>query len=71
MRLRSHVAGLFLKQKGVKSDVYKNERAMTKLLKESTRIKQILSANQDTVCRVRPVASCARALSLRRRCRRC
>jgi hypothetical protein len=36
--------------------LWTNERAMTKLLREATRAKQILSANQDTVCRVRPCA---------------
>jgi len=43
---------LFSKQKGVTSDVFKSERAMAKLLKEATRVKQILSANQEAYGRV-------------------
>jgi len=53
LRLRQHLAALFSKQKGVTSDVFKSERAMAKLLKEATRVKQILSANQESYGRVR------------------
>lgn len=60
LRLRQHLAVLFSKQKGVTSDVFKSERAMAKLLKEATRVKQILSANQEAygrVCARRPCDS--------------
>ncbi|XP_041373563.1 hypoxia up-regulated protein 1-like isoform X3 [Gigantopelta aegis] len=52
MRLRDHLAKAFNAQKKTKTDVFTNERAMAKLLKESDRVKKVLSANNDHYAQV-------------------
>ncbi|XP_031428030.1 hypoxia up-regulated protein 1 isoform X2 [Clupea harengus] len=47
LRLRDHLAKLFNEQKKSKKDVRENVRAMAKLLKESQRLKTVLSANAE------------------------
>lgn len=37
---------------GVRSDPFTNQRAYAKLLKEATRVKQVLSANTETTARI-------------------
>ena len=41
-----------LKERQGKSDVRQNERAMKRLLKESVKIKEVLSANKNTIAKV-------------------
>ncbi|KAF9187414.1 Hypoxia up-regulated protein 1 [Haplosporangium sp. Z 767] len=54
VRLQKFLADKFQEQKGSKlsSPVIQNERAMAKLLKEANRVKQILSANTETMASV-------------------
>ena len=52
LRLRDHLAKHFNEKKKTKSDVYANQRAMAKLLKEAERVKRILSANTETNAQV-------------------
>ncbi|KAF9432127.1 hypothetical protein BGZ76_011239 [Entomortierella beljakovae] len=54
IRLQKFLAEKFQEQKGSKisTPVFQNERAMAKLLKESNRVKQILSANTETMASV-------------------
>lgn len=52
LRLRDHFANVFKKEKKTKSDIFKNSRAMAKLLKEAGRIKKVLSANTEHVAQV-------------------
>lgn len=47
LRLRDYLGKEFNKMKKTKNDVFKNPRAMAKLLKEAGRVKIVLSANQD------------------------
>jgi hypoxia up-regulated 1 len=52
-RLRDHLAATFTTLvKGIKEPVEKDPRTMSKLLKEANRVKQILSANQETTASV-------------------
>lgn len=54
VRLQKLLAEKFQEQKGTKISmpVVQNERAMAKLLKEANRVKQILSANTETMASV-------------------
>ncbi|XP_054879468.1 hypoxia up-regulated protein 1 isoform X2 [Poeciliopsis prolifica] len=52
LRLRDHLAKLFNDQKKSPKDVRQNHRAMAKLLKESQRLKTVLSANVDFMAQV-------------------
>ncbi|KAG0290998.1 hypothetical protein BGZ98_003209, partial [Dissophora globulifera] len=54
VRLQKFLAEKFQEQKGSKisTPVVQNERAMAKLLKEANRVKQILSANTETMASV-------------------
>ncbi|KAF9968117.1 hypothetical protein BGZ70_006516 [Mortierella alpina] len=54
IRLQKLLAEKFQEQKGskVSMPVFQNERAMAKLLKEANRVKQILSANTETMASV-------------------
>ena len=54
-KLRAHLVKLFTEQHGAKvsTPIEKSPRAMMKLLKEANRVKQILSANQETISSVR------------------
>ncbi|KAG0057180.1 hypothetical protein BGZ83_001123 [Gryganskiella cystojenkinii] len=54
VRLQKFLADKFQEQKGSKLSmpVIENERAMAKLMKEANRVKQILSANTDTMASV-------------------
>lgn len=54
VRLQKFLADKFQEQKGSKISmpVVQNERAMAKLMKEANRVKQILSANTDTMASV-------------------
>ncbi|KAI8597075.1 heat shock protein 70 family [Dissophora ornata] len=54
VRLQRFLADKFQEQKGSKisTPVVQNERAMAKLLKEANRVKQILSANTETMASV-------------------
>ena len=52
LRLRDHLAKHFNEKKKTKTDVYANQRAMAKLLKEAERVKRILSANTETNAQV-------------------
>ena len=45
MRLRDHLAHKFNSQKKTDTDVFSSHRAMSKLLKEAGRVKEVLSAN--------------------------
>lgn len=47
LRLRDYLGKEFNKMKKTENDVFKNPRAMAKLLKEAGRVKNVLSANQD------------------------
>lgn len=47
LRLRDYLAKHFSEKKKTKSDVYKNQRSMAKLLKEAERVKKVLSANTE------------------------
>lgn len=47
LRLRDYLAKEFNKMKKTKTDVFKNARAMAKLLKEAGRVKNVLSANTE------------------------
>lgn len=51
VKLQQHLAQEFKNKAGtkVKGDVSQDSRAMAKLLKEAARVKQILSANQETI----------------------
>jgi hypoxia up-regulated 1 len=52
-RLRQHLVKLFNDSvKGVDKPIESDPRSMNKLLKEATRVKQILSANQETAASV-------------------
>ncbi|RKP25390.1 Hsp70 protein-domain-containing protein, partial [Syncephalis pseudoplumigaleata] len=52
-RLREHLAKLFSESvQGVKEPIEKDPRSMNRLLKEATRVKHILSANQETAASV-------------------
>lgn len=55
VRLQKFLAAKFQEAKGSKisGPVIENERAMAKLLKEANRVKQILSANTETMASVR------------------
>lgn len=55
VRLQMFLAEKFMEQHGksVKSDIRDSENAMTRLLKEANRVKQILSANTETMASVR------------------
>ena len=53
LRLRDHLAKHFHEKKKTKFDVYSNNRAMAKLLKESERLKKVLSANTEHMAQVR------------------
>ncbi|KAJ3388052.1 Hypoxia up-regulated protein 1 [Entophlyctis sp. JEL0112] len=57
IKLRDHLARLFMDGPGKKAetDVRTNARSMARLLKEATRVKQILSANADTVASIEGV----------------
>ncbi|KAF9412538.1 hypothetical protein BGZ94_001010 [Podila epigama] len=57
VRLQKFLAEKFQEQKGSKlsTPVVQNERAMAKLLKEANRVKQILSANTETMASVENV----------------
>ncbi|KAG0281064.1 Hypoxia up-regulated protein 1 [Linnemannia exigua] len=57
VRLQKFLAAKFQEAKGSKisSPVIENERAMAKLLKEANRVKQILSANTETMASVENV----------------
>ncbi len=52
LRLRDHLARLFDKSKKTKSDLFSNERAMSKLFKEAGRLMHVLSANTRSVFQV-------------------
>lgn len=54
VRLQKFLAEGFMTQKGksVQSSIFQSERAMTRLLKEANRVKQILSANTETMASV-------------------
>ncbi|XP_064595263.1 hypoxia up-regulated protein 1-like isoform X2 [Liolophura sinensis] len=52
LRLRKHLAQLFNDQKKTKTDVFTNERSMGKLFKEASRVKKVLSANNDHFAQV-------------------
>lgn len=47
LRLRDYLASEFNKMGKTKTDVFTNARAMSKLLKEANRLKNVLSANAD------------------------
>ncbi|KAI8052557.1 Hsp70 protein-domain-containing protein [Syncephalis plumigaleata] len=52
-RLRQHLVKLFTESvKGVDKPIESDPRSMNRLLKEATRVKQILSANQETAASV-------------------
>jgi hypoxia up-regulated 1 len=55
VRLQKFLADGFMTQKKsiVESSIFQSERAMTRLLKEANRVKQILSANTETMASVR------------------
>ncbi len=50
LRLAKHLAKVFLSQ--TKKDVFKNPKAIVKLYKEAERVKNILSANVDTMAQI-------------------
>jgi hypoxia up-regulated 1 len=54
VRLQKFLAEGFMNQKKdhVQSSIFQSERAMTRLLKEANRVKQILSANTETMASV-------------------
>uniref|UniRef100_A0A646QJH2 Hypoxia up-regulated protein 1 n=1 Tax=Hemiscolopendra marginata TaxID=943146 RepID=A0A646QJH2_9MYRI len=52
LRLRNHLAKVFNEQKKTTTDVFKSPRALAKLLKESERVKMILSANTEHIAQV-------------------
>lgn len=54
VRLQKLLAEGFMQQKkgSVESSIFQSERAMTRLLKEANRVKQILSANTETMASV-------------------
>lgn len=54
VRLQKFLAEGFMQQKkgSVESSIFQSERAMTRLLKEANRVKQILSANTETMASV-------------------
>ncbi|KAJ3154180.1 Hypoxia up-regulated protein 1 [Geranomyces michiganensis] len=54
VKLQHHLAQEFTQRHGskVKGDIFSDSRAMAKLLREATRIKQILSANTETFASV-------------------
>ncbi|TPX67929.1 hypothetical protein SpCBS45565_g03451 [Spizellomyces sp. 'palustris'] len=54
VKLQQHLAEQFAKKAGdkLKGDVFQDSRAMAKLLKEANRVKQVLSANQETISSV-------------------
>ena len=51
-RLREHLAEQFSKSKKTSVDIKDSPKAMSKLLKESTRVKQVLSANTEHYAQV-------------------
>jgi len=53
LRLRDHLAKLFQEQS--KQDVFNNKRALSKLLKEAGKVKNMLSANNEILVRVENV----------------
>lgn len=53
VRLRDLLADKFMQQHKPTSDIRQSNTAMARLLKEATRVKQILSANQETSASVR------------------
>ena len=55
LRLRDHLAKLFVEQSKGKQDVFGNKRAMSKLLKEAGKVKNMLSANNEISVRVENV----------------
>lgn len=55
LRLRDHLAKLFEEQSKGKQDVFNNKRAMSKLLKEAGKVKNMLSANNEISVRVENV----------------
>lgn len=57
VRLRDLLADKFMQQHKPSSDIRLSNTAMARLLKEATRVKQILSANQETSASVRDIAS--------------
>ncbi|CAG8495404.1 2173_t:CDS:10 [Ambispora gerdemannii] len=54
LRLQKHLANGFdrLYKGKIKSSIFTSERAMVKLLKEANRVKQILSANTETIASI-------------------
>lgn len=56
LRLQRRLGEAFEEQKKgqLKQSVFESDKAMAKLLKEANRVKQILSANQDTLSSVCP-----------------
>lgn len=56
-RLQNHLASEFAsKNKGkLKGDIFQDDRAMARLLKEANRVKTILSANQEVASSVRDI----------------
>lgn len=52
IRLRDYLAKKFNEMKKTKQDVFKDNRAMAKLLKEAGRLKTVLSANADHYAQV-------------------
>lgn len=52
LRLRDHLGKKFNEMKKTPNDVFKNPRAMAKLLKEANRVKVVLSANADHYAQV-------------------
>uniref|UniRef100_A0A1W7RAF8 Hypoxia up-regulated protein 1 n=1 Tax=Hadrurus spadix TaxID=141984 RepID=A0A1W7RAF8_9SCOR len=57
LKLRDYLAESFNKQNKTSDDVFKNDRAMAKLLKEAGRVKKVLSANAEHVAQVESLLS--------------
>lgn len=56
LRLRDHLAKLFIEESKLKPEVvYNNKRAMSKLLKEAGKVKNVLSANNEITVRIENV----------------
>ena len=55
LRLRDHLAKLFEEQSKTNKAVFKNNRALSKLLKEAGKVKNVLSANNEITVRVENV----------------
>jgi len=54
-RLAKHIGEQFKKTHKGPSNIFHNDRSWTKLMKEATRVKQILSANAETYARVESI----------------